>query len=183
MRRNDVASNALLLVRHTGIRIGECVDLPLDCLRSLGPGQWALHVPLGKLYSERLVPIDDSIQQIVYRLRFFRSLRPDPPDGLLLARRRSRNALMRTLRTELLHVRTRHHRQTTGVTKANPHRFRHTFASDMLRAGLSLPALMQLMGHAGIQTTLVYLSVTPQDVYQQYVHAIAQLIRPVPSPV
>jgi len=75
----------------------------------------------------------------------------------------------------------RHHRQTTGVTKANPHRFRHTFASDMLRAGLSLPALMQLMGHAGIQTTLVYLSVTPQDVYQQYVRAIAQLIRPVPS--
>lgn len=75
----------------------------------------------------------------------------------------------------------RHHRQTTGVTKANPHRFRHTFASDMLRAGVSLPALMQLMGHAGIQTTLIYLSVTPQDVYQQYVRAIAQLIRPVPS--
>jgi len=29
-----------------------------------------------------------------------------------------------------------------------PHRFRHTFASDMIRAGMSLPALMQLMGHA-----------------------------------
>lgn len=51
----------------------------------------------------------------------------------------------------------------------------------MIRAGLSLPALMQLMGHAGIQTTMVYLNVTPQDVYQQYVRAIAQLIRPVPS--
>ena len=36
------------------------------------------------------------------------------------------------------------------------------------------------MGHAGIQTTLVYLSVTPQDVYQQYVRAIAQLTRPLP---
>ena len=50
----------------------------------------------------------------------------------------------------------RHHRQITSVTKANPHRFRHTFARDMLRAGISLPALMQLMGHAQIQTTLVY---------------------------
>jgi integrase/recombinase XerD len=29
----------------------------------------------------------------------------------------------------------RYHRQTTGVTKANPRRFRHTFASDMVRAG------------------------------------------------
>ena len=32
--------------------------------------KWALHVPLGKLYTERLVPVDDSIQHIVYRLRF-----------------------------------------------------------------------------------------------------------------
>ena len=31
------------------------------------------------------------------------------------------------------------------VQLANPHRFRHTFASDMIRAGMSLPALMQLM--------------------------------------
>jgi site-specific recombinase XerD len=41
----------------------------------------------------------------------------------------------------------RHHRVTTGVVHANPHRFRHAFASDMIRAGVSLPALMQLMGH------------------------------------
>ena len=74
----------------------------------------------------------------------------------------------------------RYHRQTTGVKLANPHRFRHTFASDMVRAGISLPALMQLMGHAQIQTTLVYIHVTPQDVYQQYARAVAQLVRPVP---
>ena len=57
---------------------------------------------------------------------------------------------------------------------------RHTFATDMIRAGISLPALMQLMGHAQIQTTMVYVSITPQDVYQQYVRAVAQLVRPVP---
>lgn len=72
----------------------------------------------------------------------------------------------------------RHHRRTTGVKIANPHRFRHTFASDMVRAGVSLPALMQLMGHAQIQTTLLYMQVTPLEVYQQYARAIAQLIRP-----
>jgi integrase len=74
----------------------------------------------------------------------------------------------------------RHHRQTTGVRKANPHRFRHTFASDMLRAGISLPALMHLMGHAQIQTTMVYLHLTPQDVWEQYARAVAQLTRPTP---
>jgi site-specific recombinase XerD len=48
----------------------------------------------------------------------------------------------------------------------------------MIRAGISLPALMQLMGHAQIQTTLVYVQLTSQDVYQQYVRAVAQHIRP-----
>lgn len=75
----------------------------------------------------------------------------------------------------------RYHRQTTDVSLANPHRFRHTFASDMLRAGVSLPALMQLMGHAHIQTTLVYVQVTPLEVYQQYARAVAELIRPIPE--
>jgi site-specific recombinase XerD len=72
----------------------------------------------------------------------------------------------------------RHHRRATGVTLANPHRFRHTFATDMVRAGISLPALMQLMGHAQIHTTLFYIQLTSQDVYQQYARAVAQLIRP-----
>ena len=74
----------------------------------------------------------------------------------------------------------RYHRQTTGVKLANPHRFRHTFASDMVRAGVSLPARMRLMGHAHIQTTLVYVHVTPLEVYQQYARAGAQHIRPLP---
>ena len=74
----------------------------------------------------------------------------------------------------------RHHRQATSVTQANPHRFRHTFASDMIRAGISLPALMQLLGHAQIQTTMIYLQLTPQDVREQYARAVARLIRPVP---
>ncbi len=42
-----------------------------------------------------------------------------------------------------------HHRQSTGVRKANPHPLStHVCFLDMLRAGISLPALMHLMGHA-----------------------------------
>src|SRR4030095_8300053 len=57
-RTDDLRSNALLLIRLTGIRLGECIHLALDCLRPLGDDQWALHVPLGKLHTERLVPVD-----------------------------------------------------------------------------------------------------------------------------
>ena len=40
---------------------------------------------------------------------------------------------------------------------------------------------MQLMGHARIETTLVYVEVTPLEVYQQYAKAVTQHIRPVPG--
>ena len=73
IRRDDLASNLLLLQRHTGMRIGECVDLAADCLRLLGPDQWAILVPLGKLKTERLVPVDSFVCQIVRRLLSLRS--------------------------------------------------------------------------------------------------------------
>src|SRR5947208_10673395 len=44
LRRNDLGGNAFLLIRHTGMRIGECADLSSDCLRSTAPNQWAVHV-------------------------------------------------------------------------------------------------------------------------------------------
>jgi integrase len=75
-RTNDLLSNALLLTRATGIRIGECIHLALDCLRSLGPSQWGLHVPLGKLHTERLVPVDEHVRPMVTRILTLRALAP-----------------------------------------------------------------------------------------------------------
>jgi hypothetical protein len=69
------------------MRIGECADLSFDCLHSTGPNQWAILVPLGKLKTERMVPVDALVVPIIQRLRFFRFLDPHPPDGRLLARR------------------------------------------------------------------------------------------------
>lgn len=72
----------------------------------------------------------------------------------------------------------RHHRAVTAVSKANPHRFRHTFGSDMIRAGVSLPALQRLMGHSNIETTLLYIQISPQDVYEEYARAVARQTAP-----
>ena len=71
----------------------------------------------------------------------------------------------------------RHHRWKSGVAQANPHRFRHTFGSDMIRSGVSLPALQRLMGHAYIHTTLLYIQLTPQDVFAEYARAVEQIAR------
>ena len=72
----------------------------------------------------------------------------------------------------------RHHRGVTTIRKANPHRFRHTFGADMIRAGVSLPALQRLMGHSNIETTLLYIQISPQDVYEEYARAVAKQTAP-----
>jgi len=66
----------------------------------------------------------------------------------------------------------RHHRVRSQVPHANPHRCRHTFGSDMVRAGISLPALQRLMGHSQISTTMLYVELAPQDVWREYARAI-----------
>lgn len=77
----------------------------------------------------------------------------------------------------------RYHRKTAEVPRANAHRFRHTFGTDMVRAGVSLPALMRLMGHASIRTTMLYVEVSPEDVWAEFQKAMAKRgkVRFVPS--
>jgi integrase len=121
LRRNDLGANAFLLIRHTGMRIGECADLRFDCLHATGPNQWAIHIPLGKLKTERMVPVDSFVCELIYRLRFFRSLDPFPADGLLLARPRSKEALVRQLRDYWHQV-----CHSVGLlARAVPHQLRH----------------------------------------------------------
>ena len=178
LRRNDLGANVFLLIRHTGMRIGECADLASDCLRSTGPEQWAVHVPLGKLKTERLVPVDPFVCKLVQRLRWFRSLEPLPNDGFLLPRPRSKEALVRQLRDYL-------HRVCHEIglsTRIVPHQFRHTYGSEMLRAGVSLPALMNLLGHVDPDMTMRYLEVTLTDLQREFQQARSKPRHLAPQP-
>jgi site-specific recombinase XerD len=182
-RTDDLPANALLLTRATGIRIGECIDLPLDCLRQVGPDQWALHVPLGKLHTERPVPADEDVRQIVARILTLRALAPparlDRSEGMLLPRSGGHYALYQTLLWALADAAKR-----AGCScPATPHRLRHTFASEMLRLGVSLPALMQLLGHKDIRMTLRYVQVTQQDLQRQFHTARQRMLQPHQVPV
>ncbi len=174
LRRTDnLYSNALLLTRVTGIRIGECINLPLDCQRHLGPEQWALHVPIGKLHTERLVPLDSEGLQLLARILELRAqsspARLRKSEGFLLPRVGGRFALFQTLRVALADLAKR--AGCTDTSPISPHRLRHTWASDMLRRGISLVALKELMGHKDIRMTLRYLKVTQPDLQREFYRA------------
>ncbi len=167
-RINDINANALLLMRATGIRIRECIKLPLDCLRQLGTDAWALHVPLGKLHTERLVPVDQDVRRIISRLLELRTLASSAQlarsDGFLLPRLGRTDPLYHALSLTLADAGKRA-RCSGPVT---PHQLRHTFASEMIRLGVSLPALMQLLGHKDIRMTLRYVQVTLEDLQREF---------------
>jgi len=183
-RTDDLPANALLLTRATGIRIGECLDLALDCLHQIGPDQWALHVPLGKLHTERLLPADPDIRQFVARILALRASAPPATlahsAAFLLPHAGSRGVLyQRTLLPALADAATR-----AGCSgSVTPHRLRHTFASEMIRLGVSLPALMQLMGHRDIRMTMRYVEVLQLDLQSEFYQARQKALQPHRCPI
>lgn len=169
---DDLLCNALLLLRYTGLRIGECLQLSTDCLRHLGQDQWALHVPLGKLHTERWVPVDDHLRKILDRLLALRGPTPSgQPVGRLLTLPNGRRGSGCSARVVGYRLRRalRHAAQQAGCTLSpQPHQLRHTYATELLRAGASLPAVQQLLGHSDIRMTLRYVQVAQNDLQREY---------------
>jgi len=193
---NTLEANALRLLRATGIRIGECIALPIDCLQSVNEKQMALHVPLGKLHSERLVPVEEETVRIVAHMVELHTQTPmahrrrrAPTGGhqsqaFLLPRYRQPHYWEGILRHSLAES-----ARAAGCTsRVTPHRLRHSFATEMVRLGVSLPALMQMLGHKDVRMTLRYVEVVQLDLQREFhrarqnpvvPHSIPQL--PLPS--
>jgi len=165
----DLAMVGLLLLN--GLRSCEALALELEDLL-LSEAQIRVHGKGGKV---RMLPLPpETIRLLDGYLRTERPL-TDTTRVFVSLKGKARGRPMTKAGWRSLF---RHHRAVTAIRKANPHRFRHTFGSDMIRAGVSLPALQRLMGHANIQTTLLYIQLSPQDVYEEYARAVARQAAP-----
>lgn len=154
---NRLCADALLLARATGVRIGELCDLELDCVHEVpGQGAW-LKVPLGKLATERMVPLDDKTVALIDRIVEHRSPgRPlrHPRSGHLvefLFTHHGRRVSSGTLRNELKRA-----SDAAGVGPVVPHQLRHTFATALVNSGCSLQSLMAMLGHVSAEMSLRY---------------------------
>jgi site-specific recombinase XerD len=169
LRKNDdLCSNGMLLLRATGMRIGEGLNLTVDALRDFGQNQWAIKIPLGKLHNERWVPVDEDGCKIFRRILSLRSLvtrtRSDASSVILLLQEDGRPMSYCVMRRRLKAAA----RQAGCSTRATLHRFRHTYGTTMLRAGASLPAVKELLGHKKIEMTLRYVEVNQVDLQREY---------------
>jgi hypothetical protein len=53
-------------------------------------------------------------------------------------------------------------------TRIVPHQLRHTYASEMLRNGVGLPAVKKILGHTSPEMTMLYLDVTLNDLQRAF---------------
>lgn len=51
-----------------------------------------------------------------------------------------------------------------GVAKVHPHRFRRTMASNVLKKGMPLEEVKELLGHTKLDTTMIYCTVSRENV-------------------
>ena len=159
----DLALVGLML--YDGLRSGETLALQLADLQ-LAEGQILVR---GKGNKQRLLPLPQDIGEVLQKYLWLE--RPPTPSPALFLSLKGR---MRGSALSVAGLRSlfRYHRRTSETPQANPHRFRHTFGADMVRSGISLPALQQLMGHTQIRTTMRYVQLAPEDVWSAYRNAI-----------
>jgi site-specific recombinase XerD len=181
---DDPAARAgITLLRGAGLRLGELLDLELDCLWDLtGHGTW-LKVPLGKLATERVVPLDDATlvaldgwMAIRGRQRDLPHPRHGRPTAFLFTLRGARIGASRIRRGLDVAV------DAAGLTgrdghplRITPHQLRHTYATQLVNAGMSMQALMALLGHVTPEMTLRYASLAGPTVRGAYDAAMAKV--------
>lgn len=63
--------------------------------------------------------------------------------------------------------------QRAGVNNVHPHRFRRTLATDLVRKGVPIQDVAQILGHSDLRTTQVYVALDQSTVKYHYSQAVA----------
>ena len=173
---DDVAGRcAIIILRGTGMRSGELLDLELDCLADYhSHGTW-LRVPVGKLDTERSVPIDETtLAAFDEWMKHRRPSRPlqHPRTGrnvefmwIINGRRMREGRLRRNLELAAANA---------GIGHVHPHQLRHTYATTLVNGGMSIEALMAILGHVTPEMTLRYAHLASDSIRTAYDTAIAK---------
>jgi len=160
--RRDFA--ILLLLARLGLRAGEVAAIALDDL-DWRAGLLLVH---GKGSREDVLPLPTDVGEAI--VSYLRRRPRCRCRALFLRVTAPREGLNRC--TVAWVVRAACDR--AGLPRVGAHRLRHTAATEMLRAGASLPEIGQVLRHRGQKTTAIYAKVDRT--------ALRALARPWPSP-
>jgi len=152
----------------TGIRASECAGLREE---DIDWEERTIHV-VGKGGHERTIPLNEEVVHILRQYRLARGAL-NAPDAFFRSREggaMSRNAVYERVR--------RHGRKARIEKRVFPHRLRHTFATELIKAGVNLVTVRDLLGHRLVTSTQIYIHLTARDLRDAADrHPIADLIK------
>jgi integrase/recombinase XerD len=144
-------------VYSLGLRLQEGLHLQVG---DIDAHRMLVHVHLGKGAKDRYVPLPTRTLAILrqhwlshrHPRWLFPPTRPDlrhpGPSAIPMARNCAQAAMRRVVRQ-------------LGFRKdVTPHTLRHSYATHLLEAGVSLRLIQQYLGHSSLQTTMIYLHLT-----------------------
>lgn len=125
---------------------------------------------MGKGSRERMVPLTD---QLIKLIRSYIQIERPRKAGtnklftVIKGARRGEPLTAAGLRSYF-----RYRRQISGVNNANPHRFRHTFGTNMAKSKMNIFVLQELLGHSkGSPVTQRYIHIALSDVADAFYEA------------
>jgi integrase/recombinase XerD len=165
--RRDIAIVYLML--FCGLRSCEILKLKTQDISLLE--RWVR--VWGKGSKERMVPLSEIVADSIAQYATHERPHACADDAFFVCLHGKRKG--HTMTSAGLRSIFRTKRKRSKVSNANPHRFRHTFGTDMARSGVTLPVLQKLMGHQSPEQTLQYINLSMADIAAAYLDASAKI--------
>lgn len=153
------------LLARTGMRVGELCALETDAVSRRGGGWW-LQIPVGKLRNDRLVPLLPPLPELLLE---WQATHDDAGTGLLITndgRPLNRHAVTRMVNRVA---------RRASIGHVNPHRLRHTLATQAVNRGMRLESIAELLGHRTLRMTINYARIANRTVANEYESAMAKV--------
>ena len=162
----DAAKVFRALLYYTGLRVTPTCEILISNV-NLGRQEiqvgdkrveiWGTIRTIGKGNKEHIVPVVRELHEVLADW-----LRERPGKGYEYLARQGNG---RPYRRKTVERMTQEWGEQAGVADCIPHRFRHTYASDLLAKGTDIRVIQRLLGHGSIQSTLVYTKVSDAQAF------------------
>lgn len=150
---NDKSRLLILLLYSSGLRVSECLKLRVEDLDFKGK---ACVVKQGKGKKDRVTVLSETFAE---QLKAY--LNKEKIEG---------GAIFMNKSGEVFSVRNAQKIVSSAAKRAGiqkevtPHKLRHSFATHLLDAGVSIRIIQELLGHSNLQTTQIYTRVSREHI-------------------
>ena len=151
----------VMLMLQAGLRVSEACSLALSDV-ALNERKGSVVVREGKGLKQRTTPLNSEARGV---LREWLAVRPNWSHPSVFGGQRGEALQPRAVQRMLAD-----HGRRAGV-EVTPHTLRHSFAKNLIDAGVSMEKVAALLGHANLNTTRIYIAPGVEDL-QEAVQAI-----------